>query len=121
MPRSVAAGIYVVAVVIAVALLNAHGGSSAAFLLWVLASIFLGAATGRPSFALLALLAIPVAIPFGIPDDDLSRRADPVLPLVFIAAYFVPISALLIVASAFARRTIERLSQRHSRARSRSA
>ncbi|HEY6729538.1 MAG TPA: hypothetical protein VI039_00770 [Solirubrobacterales bacterium] len=72
--------------------------------LWVVASVLLGAGTGDYRFALLSLLAIPIAIPFGLPADQYS---DPVLPVWTGALALAPISSALVLFGAFLRRIVE--------------
>jgi len=80
--------------------------------LWVLTSVLLGAGTGDFRFALLSLLAIPIAIPFGLPAD---RYSDPVLPVWTVAPAVTALSAALVLFAALIRRIIgSRLRRRHS-------
>jgi hypothetical protein len=72
--------------------------------LWVLTSVLLGAGTGDFRFSFLALLAIPIAIPFGLPADTYS---DPVLPVWTVAPVIVMLSTALVLLSAFIRRFVE--------------
>ncbi|HEX6752891.1 MAG TPA: hypothetical protein VF093_04820 [Solirubrobacterales bacterium] len=70
---------------------------------WVVASMLLGWGTGRPSFALLTLLALPFSLPFGYPDQSFYEP----LPLWFSAGFYALISAGLIVLTALMRRGVE--------------
>jgi hypothetical protein len=81
--------------------------------IWIVGSIVLGAATGDIRYALLAVLTIPIAIPFGNPADTSS---DPVLPVWIGAMYLALISAVLIVFATFAREAVDsRLQRRRAR------
>lgn len=97
---------YLIGMVVAVFMLNADGSSESAFAIWMAASVLLGWGTGNPMFAILPFLAIPLAIPFGIPDDPASRSADPVFPVALGAAYYALFSGMLIVLFAMARRKL---------------
>lgn len=68
--------------------------------LWVVTSVLLGAGTKDLRFALLSLLAIPIAIPFGLPADTYS---DPVLPVWTLAPAIAMFSAGLVLLSALLR------------------
>ncbi|HEX5714104.1 MAG TPA: hypothetical protein VFX85_12395 [Solirubrobacterales bacterium] len=72
--------------------------------LWVVASVLLGAGTNDFRFALLSLLAIPIAIPFGLPADTYS---DPVLPVWTMAPAIAMFSAGLVVIAVLVRRFVE--------------
>lgn len=96
--------IYVIGMVIAVIAMDADGGGGEAASLWTLgASVLLGAGTGDYRLATLAVLAIPIAIPFGLPAD---RESDPVLPVWVGAMYFALFSSALILVSAFLREVV---------------
>ncbi|HEX6601166.1 MAG TPA: hypothetical protein VF030_00860, partial [Solirubrobacterales bacterium] len=97
--------VYVAGVVFAVVAMDAEGGGGEAATLWMLGvSVLLGAGTGEFRYALLSLLAIPIAIPFGLPTD---RESDPVFPVWVGAMYFAFFSAALILCSALVRRLAE--------------
>jgi hypothetical protein len=97
--------IYLAAVATAVLLLNADwGNGEAAIALLGIASLFLGLGTGRPSWALLAFLALPFAVPFGVTNEHLGGEP----PYVWwFAVYWAIGSALLIVGSAVIRMVVE--------------
>jgi hypothetical protein len=80
---------------------GARGWSGAG---WAIMSVLLGAGTGQFPFALLSLLAIPIAIPFGYPED---LSGDPVFPVWVGAAYFALFSSGLITLAALVRRTVD--------------
>lgn len=94
---------YLISLVVGVIALDANGGGSLASI-WLLLSLLLGAGTGDFRLAALALLAIPLAIPFGLPAD---RTGDPVFPVWVVALYYAPFSAVLILLAAGVRRTVE--------------
>ena len=113
MSRIALAVIYLIGTVVVVALMDADGDGSWGTI-WLAVSVLLGAGTGDYRLAALALLAIPIAIPFGLPAD---RYADPVFPVWVAAATFAPYSAALILFSAFMRRMVGRRLQRWRAAR----
>jgi hypothetical protein len=113
MTRTVLVVAYLITIVVAAISLDADGGGWLP-VLWLLASALLGAGTGDFRFAALALLAIPIAIPFGLPTD---RSSDPVLPVWVAAAYLAAFSAALIVLSAAGRRIVEPRLRRRRTAR----
>lgn len=68
MPRIALIVTYLTGAAAAVILLDANSGDGGlAIVIWTLASVLLGLGTGQLGFALLALLAIPFAVPFGYP------------------------------------------------------
>ncbi|MDQ2631174.1 MAG: hypothetical protein M3Y75_09420 [Actinomycetota bacterium] len=96
--------IYVIGVVIAVISLDANGGGGEEATIWVLGvSVLLGAGTGDFRLALLSALAVPIAIPFGLP----AGEGDPLLPTWVGAMYFALFSSALILVSAFVREVAE--------------
>jgi hypothetical protein len=100
---------YLVAMVVALFMMDAEGGGSWGTV-WLVASILLGAGTGDYRLALLSILTIPMAIPFGLPDDP---EGDPVFPLWVATLAFAPISSVSILFGAFVRQTAqERLRRR---------
>lgn len=104
---------YLGAMLVALFLMDADGGGLWGTV-WLLASILLGLGTGDYRLALLAVLTIPMAIPFGLPDDP---EGDPVFPLWVAMLGFAPISAVLILFGAFVRQTArERFSRAARRA-----
>ncbi|HEV2728052.1 MAG TPA: hypothetical protein VGV34_07135 [Solirubrobacterales bacterium] len=72
--------------------------------IWLLASVLLGAGTGEYRFAFLAFLAIPIAIPFGVPADT---ESDPVLPVWIGAMYLALVSSALVLLAAAVRRVVD--------------
>jgi len=103
MARIALVAIYLTGTVVAVFSMEADGGGSWGEICLVV-SVLLGAGTGDFRFAPLSLLAIPIAIPFGYPDDV---AADPVFPVWVAAMYFAVFSSTLIMVAAFARQGIE--------------
>jgi hypothetical protein len=74
------------------------------------ASLALGWATGSWRTALLALVLVPLAVPFGYPD---SRLYEP-LPTVFQVVMVIPISAGLILLGVWARKASVRRGYRRA-------
>jgi hypothetical protein len=99
---------YLIGTVVAVFSMEADGGGSWGEICLVV-SVLLGAGTGDYRLAALSLLAIPIAIPFGQPDDV---TGDPVFPVWVAAMYFAVVSAVLILLSAFVREILESRLQR---------
>ncbi len=105
--------IYLIGLVLGVVALDAGGGE------WMqttclAASILLGAGTGELRFAPLSFLAVPIAIPFGLPAD---ATGDPVFPVWVAAMYLALGSSILILLAALARGIVEsRLRRRRSAA-----
>lgn len=103
MARIALVAIYVIGTVVAVFSMEADGGGS-----WgeicLIVSVLIGAGTGDFRFAPLSLLAIPIAIPFGYPDDV---AGDPVFPVWVAAMYFTVVSATVIMLAVFARQAVE--------------
>lgn len=94
---------YLIGMVVGVLSLDADNGGSLATI-WLFVSVLLGAGTGDFRFTPLSLLAIPIAIPFGLPADT---TGDPVFPVWFAAAYLAVFSSGLILLAAFIRRIVE--------------
>jgi hypothetical protein len=96
---------YLVGAVAAVILLNANSGDGGlAIVIWAAASVLLGFGTGQPGFALLALLAIPFAVPFGYPDH--YQYSEP-MPIWWSATFCALASACLIFASALIKNVVD--------------
>lgn len=98
--------VYLVAMVVTVISVDAESSSELggwAALIWGVASVALGLGTGRFSFALLAFLAIPIAVPLGIPDDPEWREP---LPTVFYTVFLSLYSAGLTLVAALANRIV---------------
>lgn len=110
--RAAAVTVYLAGTVAAVALLDDSPDATLAFAIWMAVSVLLGAVAGHPLWALLALLAIPIAIPFGIPDDPVSLRNDPVFPTAFVAIYLGCFSAAAIFLAALGRMKFDARQQR---------
>ena len=109
---------YLIAMVAGVITLDVSNGGWVPTV-WLLMSVLLGAGTGDPRFAPLSLLAIPIAIPFGLPADT---NFDPVFPIWVAAIYLAAFSSALILIAAFARRVVEaRLQRRRASRASRTA
>jgi hypothetical protein len=105
MTRIVLVVTYLAATLAVVVLINANtGDGSLPLAIWAIASVLLGLGTGRLSFALLAFLAIPFAIPFGYPDN--YQYSEP-LPIWWAAGFYGCFSAGLIFLAAIVRRIIE--------------
>jgi hypothetical protein len=104
--RVVIVGIYLAVLVGVVVAVNADGeNGDAAFLVWSVASLALGAAVRHPLVAILPLLAIPLAVPFGGSEEWVgSDRPLVVLGMVFQA----PVQVLLVVAGLVGRALFER-------------
>lgn len=94
--RAALLSIYLLALVAAILLVDAGESSGVAIALWWIASVALGWRTKAPLLGLLALLAIPLAIPFGYADEYTGSEA-PWVPLFAIVAG--AISGLLVVLS----------------------
>ncbi|HST69926.1 MAG TPA: hypothetical protein VLI94_09735 [Solirubrobacterales bacterium] len=111
MTRIALVAIYMIGTVVAVFSMEADGGGSWGEICLVV-SVLLGIGTGDFRFAPLSLLAIPIAIPFGYPDDV---AGDPVFPVWVAATYYAAVSSTLTVLAAFARQAVEsRLRRRHA-------
>ncbi len=96
--------VYLAAAAIAVLLSNADAANGeTAIAILVIASILLGLGTGRPLWALFALLMVPFAVPFGVSNGPLGGEP----PYVAWFAFWWAIgSALLIVGSAVIRTVV---------------
>jgi uncharacterized membrane protein len=104
---------YLIGMVVAIVSLDASSDGEWATI-WAIVSVLLGAGTGKFRFAPLSLLALPIAIPFGLPED---RYSDPVLPIWVAAMYFALFSFVLILLSALARQGIDSRLRRRRAAR----
>ncbi len=81
--------VYLAGAAAAVILLNANtGDGELAVAIWAVASVMLGLGTGQPGFALLALLAIPFAVPFGYPDNYQYSEPNPIWWSAAVLAFF---------------------------------
>lgn len=116
MVRLVLVAAYLVGMVVAVFSMDADPGGSWGTICAAI-SVLLGAGTGDPRLASLSVLAIPIAIPFGLPADP----GDPALPLWVGGMYFAFASSIVIVISALMRRFAETRLQRWRTARDSSA
>jgi hypothetical protein len=97
--------VYLAGAAAAVILLNANtGDGELAIVIWAVASVLLGWGTGQLAFALLALLAIPFAVPFGYPDH--YQFSEP-MPIWWSAAFCAFLSAGLILLSALTKLIVE--------------
>jgi hypothetical protein len=110
MVRVVLVVTYLVAAAFAVVLIDANTGNvqseNAAIALWYCAAVLLGLGTGQPLWALLFLLVIAFAAPFGYQDPPVHDEA---ATMVFYAWFIGAGSAVLIVGSALARMVADRL------------
>lgn len=113
MTRIALAVTYLIGTVVAVVSMDANGGGWWGAI-WVVVSVLLGAGTGELRFAPLSFLAIPIAIPFGLPAES---NSDPVFPVWFAAAYFALFSSALILLAALTRRIVESHLRRRRTAR----
>jgi hypothetical protein len=98
---------YLIGMVVAVFSMDADAGGSWGTICAVI-SVLLGAGTRDPRLATLSLLAIPLAIPFGLPADP----GDPALPLWVGGMYFAVGSSILIVLAALLGKFVESRLQR---------
>lgn len=103
---------YLTGLVVAVVSMDADPGGSWGTIC-VAISVLLGAGTGDMRLASLSVLAIPIAIPFGLPADP----GDPALPLWVGGMYFALTSSVLIVLAAAIRKFAESRLQRRRTAR----
>jgi hypothetical protein len=83
-----------------------QGGAAFGIVAWGIASIALGLGTGQIAWSLLAFLAIPLAVPFGYPNDYEYSEPLPIWWGVAICAFF---SAGLIFLAALAGPIVEKL------------
>jgi hypothetical protein len=103
---------YLAGAAAAIILLNANSGDGElAILIWAVASVLLGWGTGQLGFALLALLAIPFAVPFGYPDH--YQYSEP-MPIWWSAMFCAFISTCLIFASALMKSVVEDRRRQHA-------
>lgn len=80
---------------------------------WLVVSVLLGVGTGDFRFAPLSFLAVPIAVPFGLPADT---NSDPVFPVWIAAMYLALGSSAFILLGALIRRIVEsRLQRRRAR------
>ena len=111
MARTVLIVTYLAGAAGAVVLLDANNGNGElALVIWAVASVLLGFGAGRPTFALLALLAIPFAVPFGYPDN--YQYSEP-LPIWWSATVCAFLSAGLIFLTAVMKRIADLHRQAH--------
>jgi hypothetical protein len=103
--RIVLISLYLAAAAVAVILINADtANASTALALLGMASLLLGGGTGQPLLGLLAFLAVPFALPFGLADKHLG--SDP--PLVGWLVFFYGFgSAILIMLAALTRMVVD--------------
>ncbi|HEV2858938.1 MAG TPA: hypothetical protein VGW80_11115 [Solirubrobacterales bacterium] len=99
---------YLITLVVGVIALDVYNGGLLP-VVWLAASVLLGAGTGDFRFAPLSLPAIPIAIPFGLPADT---NFDPVFPIWVAAVYLAALSSALILLAAFLRRVVASHRQR---------
>jgi hypothetical protein len=105
--------LFLLAAVAAIIIFNANvGAGEAAIAIWAIASVLLGWGTGQLTFALLAFLAVPLAIPFGYPDNYEFSEPMPIWWGVGVCAIF---SAGLVFLSALLKLVVE--AHRHRKPR----
>ena len=112
MTRILLVATYLIGMVVTVFLMDSDPGGSWGTIC-VAISVLLGAGTGNLRLAALSVLAIPIAIPFGLPADP----GDPALPLWVGGMYFALTSAVVIVVTALLRKFVESRLQRRRTAR----
>jgi hypothetical protein len=98
---------YLLAITATVIVWNANIGAAgwwAGVVGWGCASILFGAVTGRLIFFLWAFVAIPIAVPFGVPDN--YQWSEP-LPIWWFTAVISLFAAGLIFVAALARRVFD--------------
>jgi hypothetical protein len=92
----------------AVLLLNANAeNGTLAMAIWSGASVMLGWITHDARFALLPLVAVPVALPFGYADEWLGSDS----PLVWLSVAVIGVIQVALVLAAFAARLLYERSQ----------
>lgn len=99
---------YLASAAVAVIVFNANTANQleiAAVAAWALASVLLGWGTGQPLWALLAVLVVAFAKPFGVQNPPVYHEA---VTMVFFATVYGIGSAGLIVISAVARMVVDR-------------
>jgi hypothetical protein len=116
MARIVLVAIYLIGMVLAVFAMDADPGGAWGTICAAI-SVLLGIGTGDPRLASLSVLAIPIAVPFGLPADP----GDPALPLWVGGMYFAFVSSILIVLAALIRKFAESRLRRWRTARNSSA
>jgi hypothetical protein len=104
---------YLVSMLLAVIALDSGGGEHWQSTVWLGMALLLGAGSGDFRFVPLPLVAIPIAIPFGLPAD----AGDPAFPLWIAMMYYAPFSAGLVALGVLARQFVDRRRLRGSRAR----
>lgn len=92
--RVAVVGIYVAFLVGMIVVLNADAGNGGtALLVWTVASFALGWLARQPLVAILPLLVIPIAVPFGYADEWVGSDA----PLLYLGVAFqAPIQAVVV-------------------------
>lgn len=94
---------YLIGTVLGVIALDADNSGELAPI-WLVVSVLLGVGTGDFRFAPLSFLAVPIAIPFGLPANTYS---DPVFPVWVAAMYLALGSSAFILLGALIRRIVE--------------
>jgi hypothetical protein len=82
-----------------------NAGFAEAQFIWLAASFVLGWSTGNRWLALLPLLAVPIAVPFGY--GDASIQGDP-MPIWAEVVFWAPVHALIILGGCWSRGVYER-------------
>ena len=101
--KRTAAFIYVAVMLGAITLID-NGMGAGGSLVWATGSLCVGWVTRWPWLALLPFLAIPIAAPFGYPDEWVGRTP---LPLWFALLWNVPIQSAILLAGLWGRRLYE--------------
>ncbi|HEX5714099.1 MAG TPA: hypothetical protein VFX85_12370 [Solirubrobacterales bacterium] len=102
--RLVLVAIYLAGMIAEILLLNTSNGIGWwPVVIMGATSTLLGLGTGQPAWALLAFLAIPLAVPFGAPEEVLHEA----FPVWFSMAFYAFYSSVLILITAFARKIVD--------------
>ncbi len=111
MMRAIAVAAYVVATVMVIVSLNADAQNyRLAYTVWPAASLTLGWLTRRATAALLPLIALPIAVPFGFAEEWLGSDAPMVWWIVLFAS---PIAVAAALAGLSGRALFERFRASH--------
>lgn len=94
---------YLVSTMLAIVALDSGGGAHWQSTVWLGMAVLLGAGIGDFRIVALPLVAIPIAIPFGLPAD----AGDPAFPLWIAMIYYAPFAAGLAVLGVLARKFVD--------------